>query len=170
MTGAGNDILRVSLNGREFTLRFLDPDAPYDPAAVTSAAVVPLLSDGRIVTAMLDRGIDIPGGHVEAEDASIEGTVRREAIEEAGIELGPLVLASVIELDYFGPDRLTYMLSYVATVVEFGPVSTEHESSGRRIVPIEEFLGEYQGESGGMQIILKRPLAAARQAGIDSEG
>ena len=168
--GMSEDVFRVSLDGREFTLRFLGPDAPYDPAAVTSAAVVPFLTDVRIVAAVLDRGIDLPGGHVEAEDTSIEETVRREALEEAGIEVGPLVLASVIESDYFGPSRLTFMLSYVAMVVGFGPVSTEHESFGRRIVSIEEFLSEYRGDSRDMQLILKRALSAARQAGIDSEG
>ena len=116
---------------------------------------------------MLDRGIDLPGGHVETEDTSVEETVRREALEEAGIELGPLVLASVIESDYFGPDRLTYMLSYVATVVGFGTVSTEHESSGRRIVSIEEFLSEYRGDSRGMQLILKRALDVAPRVAVE---
>lgn len=166
---ASEDVVRVSLDGRTFTCNYLGPDAPYDPSAVTSAAVVPILPDGRIVTAVLDRGIDLPGGHVAVEDASIEETIRREAFEEVGIELGPLVLASVIESDYFGPDRLTYMLNYVGMVVSFRPVSTEHESSGRRIVSIEEFLNEYRGDSHGMQILLRRALAAAPQSGSDPQ-
>ncbi|NOY56607.1 MAG: NUDIX domain-containing protein [Actinobacteria bacterium] len=167
---ASEDVVRVSLDGREFTCNYLGPEAPYEPAAVTSAAVVPLLPDGRIVAAALDRGIDLPGGHVVVEDASVEATVRREALEEAGIELGPLALASVIESDYFGPSRLTYMLNYVGMVVGFRPVSTEHESSGRRIVSIEEFLNEYRGDSHGMRIILQRALALAPHAGIDRKG
>jgi 8-oxo-dGTP diphosphatase len=155
------DIFRVFLDGREFTLKYLAPDASYDTPAVTSASVVPLLPDGRIVVAVLDRGIDLPGGHVAMEDESVEETVRREALEEAGVELGPLVLATVIESDYFGPSRLTYMLNYVAKVIGLRPASTEHEPLGRRIVSTEVFLKEYKGDLRGMRIILKRALAVA---------
>ena len=116
------DVFRVSLDGRDFKVAYLDGDAAYDASAVTAAAVVPFLPDGRLVAAILDRGVDLPGGHVARTDGSFEATVRREALEEAGIELGRLVLASVIESDYFGPSHLTYILNYVGEVVELGTV------------------------------------------------
>src|SRR5665811_906361 len=137
------DVFRVSLDGHEFTCTYLDRDAAYDTSAVTSASVVPFLADGRLVAAILDRGVDLPGGHVAVTDESFEATVRREALEEAGVRLGRLVLASVIESDYFGPSHLTYMLSYVGEVVELGTVSTEHESMGRRVLSVDEFLDGY---------------------------
>ena len=134
------DIRRVTLDGRPFALRYCPPETPFDSAAVTSVSVTPFQSDGRLVLALLDRGPDLPGGHVDADDSSFEVTARREAAEEAGIQLGSLKLACVIESDYFGPGEPTCMLNYAGFVKVLGAVESGSESSGRAIMTMEEFL------------------------------
>jgi len=52
---AAGQVVNFVLRGRGFM-------PPFD--AVTSVSVVPFTEDGRIVSVMLDRGIDLPGGHV----------------------------------------------------------------------------------------------------------
>jgi len=50
---------------------------PFD--AVTSVSVVPFTDDGRLVAVLLDRGIDLPGGHVQEGEQTVEEVARREA-------------------------------------------------------------------------------------------
>ncbi len=58
---------------------------------VTSVSVVPFADDGRMVAALLRRGVDLPGGHVQEGETSVEQVARREATEEADIRtLTPL--------------------------------------------------------------------------------
>ncbi|WP_239405012.1 NUDIX hydrolase [Frankia sp. Cj3] len=102
-------------------------------------------SDGLLVAADLARGLDIPGGHVQQHEKTIEQTVRREAWEEVRVRLGKLTLVEVIESDYFGADDVTYMVIYTAPVTRLAPWEAGHESAGRVILPPEEFLQRYHG-------------------------
>ncbi len=45
---------------------FVSLRAAFSPPfeQVTSVSVVPVTSDGRLVATVLDRGVDVPGGHV----------------------------------------------------------------------------------------------------------
>ncbi|MCK9893326.1 NUDIX hydrolase [Frankia sp. AgB32] len=119
------------------------PDPPID--RVTSAAAVVITDYGRLVLAELDRGPDIPGGHVRRDENSVDETVRREAWEEIRARLGELRPVEVIESDHFGPDDLTYMVIRAARVTELAPWVTTHESAGRLVIPPEDFLRRYRG-------------------------
>ncbi|WP_261575215.1 NUDIX hydrolase, partial [Frankia gtarii] len=129
----------------EMTLSCLgpSPDPPFEQ--VTSAAVVAVTDDGRLVVADLARGLDIPGGHVQRGESSIDETVRREAWEEVRVQLGVLHPVEVIESDYFGADDLTYMVIRTGRVAELGPWEATHESAGRVVIDPEEFLRSYRG-------------------------
>ncbi len=120
------------------------PDPPID--RVTSAAAVAITDDGRLVLAELDRGPDIPGGHVRRDETLADDTVRREAWEEIRARLGELRPVEVIESDHFGPDDLTYMVIRAARVTELAPWVATHESAGRLVIPPEDFLRRYRGD------------------------
>lgn len=75
-------------------VNFVDIGSSFLPAfeKITSVLVVPFTKDGLIVCALLDRGIDIPEGHVEVGEFTCEETGKREVIEEVGVTLGELNL------------------------------------------------------------------------------
>ncbi|SNQ48675.1 NUDIX family protein [Frankia canadensis] len=133
------------------------PDPPFE--RVTSAAVVALTGDGRLVVAELDRGLDIPGGHVQRGETSIDQTVRRETWEEVRARLGALLPVEVVESDYFGADDLSYMVIRAARVTELALWEPTHESAGRRLVTPEEFLAGYRGRPAFMRHLVTRALA-----------
>ncbi len=149
--------MRRSQRG-ETTLSCLgpSPDPPFEQ--VTSAAVVAVTDDGRLVVADLARGLDIPGGHVQRGESSIDETVRREAWEEVRARLGALHPVEVIESDYFGADDLTYMVIRTARITELGPWEATHESAGRVVIDPEEFLRSYRG---GDPILMRHLVTAA---------
>ena len=105
--------------------------------------VVPFTDEGLIVTALLQRGVDLPGGHVQDGERTIEEVARRKAIEEAGITLREVHAAEVLQSDYYGPDDLTYMVLAPAFVDEYRPFTPHEESRGRITLSVEEFLGRY---------------------------
>lgn len=120
---------------------------------ITSVAVVPLIRSDEMVAILLERGLDIPGGHVEATDDRVVGTVKREAYEEARISLAnPLYLIGIISSDYMGntPEQTTYMLITVGRVDRLDDFVAEFESTGREIVATSEFLERYTAGSHAM--------------------
>ncbi|MCW4458013.1 NUDIX domain-containing protein [Microbacterium sp. MPKO10] len=118
-----------------------------DLERVTAVAVVPVdTGSGGIVGVQLeDRGLDIPGGHRQHEDADLEATARRECWEEAKIEIDDLRLIDVIESDYYGsaPQQLTYMVIYGAVISRLEVFSPSSESLGRELADPLDFLERY---------------------------
>lgn len=127
---------------------------------VTSVAVVSFVEKNKMVAVRLKRGADIPGGHVETYDQGLTDTVRREAMEEAGIELGENIhLIGVIASNYKGPSRddITYMLITASNVSRILKNMPESESEGRAILDIDDFLSQYRaGSPQMMEEILSR--------------
>ena len=136
--------------GREFTLRSLGPtwEPPFEK--VTSVAVVPIdLETFKVVAVnLMDRGLDLPGGHTQVSDQGPLDTARRECAEEASIRIGVPVLVDVMESDFYGasPESLTYMLIYAADVAEMLPFEANEESADRVLVRPSEFLRGYSGD------------------------
>lgn len=125
-----------------------------NPERVTAVAVVPVeRSSGRVLGVRLaDRGLDIPGGHRQAEDADLAATARRECREEASVEVGDLFLLDVVESDHYGagPENLTYMVIYSAYIHRMLPFAASAESHGRELVSPSEFLHRYSAGDRGM--------------------
>ena len=134
-----------------------------DFGVVTSVAVLPFIDEHTIVAAQLERGIDIPGGHVEQFDVDATATVVREAQEEAGIELAqPIYLLGIIESDY--KDEPTYMLVMTTRVAKLNPYVPQLESLGREQVALDVFLRRYTANSGEMmKELCKRAKALSHE-------
>lgn len=127
--------------------RYLPPNTLFSPDKVTSVGVVPFTEDGEIMVVHLDRWWDIMGGHVQEWEYDFEEVARREALEEACIRIKDLKLSLVVESDYFGShtEDLTYILFYSASVDIIESFVPNHESFGRKVVKIDEFLRDYEG-------------------------
>lgn len=125
-----------------FRLREAGFVPPFD--AVTAVSTIAFTADGHIVAAEENRGPDLPGGHVQEGENSAEETARREADEEAGIELGAITLLRAIESDRYGsaPEELTYMLIVTALVTREGPVPP---GMCKHIMTVEEFKQQHRG-------------------------
>jgi 8-oxo-dGTP diphosphatase len=129
-------------------VNFVDLGNSFLPAfeKITSVLVVPFTQDSLIVCALLDRGIDLPGGHVQIGEFTCEETARREVMEEVGVSLGELKLVKVIQSDYYGsePEQLTYLVVMTGLVKDILSGDYIHESLGRSIINIDEFISQYQ--------------------------
>jgi 8-oxo-dGTP diphosphatase len=155
---------------RPVTFTGRGPSAAPPFEAVTSASVVAVTVDGRLVLADLARGLDIPGGHVRRNETSAEQTARREVWEETRAEVGELHPVEVIESDYFGTDDLTYMIIYAAWVTRLAPWRADHESAGRVLLEPEEFLSRFRGSDPDlMRRLVGQALAALRPGGPGSD-
>jgi 8-oxo-dGTP pyrophosphatase MutT (NUDIX family) len=129
-------------------VNFVDLGDAFLPAfeKITSVLVVPFTQDGLIVCALLDRGIDLPGGHVQIGEFTCEEAARREVMEEVGVSLGELKLVKVIQSDYYGSEveQLTYIVVMAGFVEDIFADDYIHESSGRSIIDVDEFISQYQ--------------------------
>jgi len=138
-----NKKTKVFLSGAEVTLTYLKSTELPDFKKITSASIIPFLPDGRMVSVSLDRGMDIPGGHKEACDKNLHDILKRESLEEAGIVIeNEIIIVQVILSDYYEDD--SYMVIATGFVKEMHePFIPKHESFGRKIVTVEEFLEKY---------------------------
>ena len=84
------DKVRIRSDRPTFTWVEASQCVPFDE--VTAVVVAPFTACGDIVAVVLARGVDIPGGHVQHRDLTVEDVARREAKEEAAILLGEVFL------------------------------------------------------------------------------
>lgn len=91
-----------------------------------------------------DRGLTIPGGHIE-DGESAEACLVREAAEEACAELANLTLLGFIEADHRANSNFdgkypvrSVQAIYRADVSAVCDFISHHESTGRRFVSIAE--------------------------------
>ena len=149
---------RETIKGKVVNLCLLNSiDSVPDHSLVTSASIIPFMESSLMVATVLQRGLDIPGGHVEASDNGIVQTIKRETYEEACLSLAdPLYLIGIIASDY-DPKKTTYMLITTGRVDALDDFVAIHESVGREILSPDDFLARYEaGPRDMMQELLKR--------------
>lgn len=123
---------------------------------VTSVGVIAFTREGKVAVTLQSRGFDIPGGHVQRGDRSLEETARREALEEARVTLGKVEYLGALRSNYYSePTYIVLMAAMVEQVLPFAP-SPDHRL--RLFLTPEQFASVYSaGDRERMQ-------AAVRQA------
>jgi 8-oxo-dGTP diphosphatase len=145
-------------------LSWFDPAVVPDRRDVSVVMIVPFAVEGWVVVVRLGRGVELPGGHVLAEDRSLEDAARREAWEEARITLGPLAVAQVIRVDYLTePPTTTHIVVYTGRVLRMAPFDRAHESLARIVVSSEDFIDRYgTGTRDDRRVLIAEAGAALR--------
>lgn len=124
-------------------------------------------TEGAILLCDIDgRGLTIPGGHIEPGE-SIEDCLRREAHEEACVDLGRTMLLGYIEADHSGnsaydgpyPERSVQAIfrAEIDVVNEFTP---RFEAGRRVVVPVAEVPALHHEWNAVLQAALDSAIAA----------
>lgn len=131
---------------KEYSLKYLPGNSRYSEDRVTSVHVIAFDTSGRILVVKNKRGFDIPGGHREKVDKTLEDTARREALEEGAVTLSDLTPCAVIESNYLGDGAadLTYMVVMTGLIKEALNFKPTKEISERSLMSVSAFLDEYK--------------------------
>jgi ADP-ribose pyrophosphatase YjhB (NUDIX family) len=116
-----------------------DVNPPVDICGTAFAFA--FIEDMMLLTRLVKRGWDIPGGHIETGE-SPEQAVIRETIEETQVVVEPLELVGVQELEVFGSlprdgwtAPLSTQLFYLCRVIEILPFIPTRETTERDFLP-----------------------------------
>ncbi len=107
---------------------------------ITSSLAFAFAGDRFLMTRLVERDWDIPGGHIEAGE-SAEEAMRREVYEETGAQLGDVALFAqqkfVIHAPkptgYKYPHPVSHQVFYLAQVVALDAFDATAESHERRL-------------------------------------
>ncbi len=108
------------------------------PADVCATAFAfAFIGNRMLMTRLVRRGWDIPGGHIEQGESPEQAAIR-ETTEETQVLVEPLELIGIQELEVFGPlprdgwsNPLRAQLFYLCRVVDILPFSPTHEATER---------------------------------------
>lgn len=123
----------------------IEQDLAWLPKPNACQLVLSFLGDRLLMTELVRRGWDIPGGHVEAGEQP-EETARREVYEETGATLGPLHPLGYHRLHLLGPRPeayrypypVCYQAFYYAQVTALPDFPATTETRGRALFPPSE--------------------------------
>lgn len=147
---------KVKPEERKWFVQIVKSESLPPHAEVTAVATVACLGD-KILFIRNKRGWDIPGGHVEEIDESIEQTAKRELLEEACAECGEFRLVGYMISDFY-PDRETYIAILKTEVTSLFNFSPQHETVERKLMSPKECKEFYYGNSALIEGLLKVAL------------
>jgi len=129
-----------------------------------TAHCVPVTEDGKIVAVdVVNRGVDIPGGHIEDGEAAVTA-MSRETYEEASITLGESTLIDVWKAssdnELIGLSTKPYLLVYVARVKSVDEFVPNQEVRARLFLAPDEFVLQYFGDKKQAEAMVGRAMAA----------
>ena len=130
-----------------------------DMEQITSVSIIPFNKERKIVAALLShRGLDIPGGHTEVEDTSLEDVARRETLEEICATLADdLKVAGIIQSSRQRNGKPTYMVVMTGSIQELLPLNfaPDEKSIGRKEVSVGEFVSGYKSLSFMSELVAR---------------
>ncbi len=150
------------VKGKTVNFTLLEGLTLPEKAKITSVACIPYIKSEDIVVTKLERGYDIPGGHVENSDNTLLDALKRELSEEVGLIIGDSVkIIGVISSDYYGSSKedISYMVitttqNIIKLEDDFEP---QLESLGREVMSDKNFLAYYKaGDKTLMNILVMR--------------
>jgi 8-oxo-dGTP pyrophosphatase MutT (NUDIX family) len=146
----------------ETQFEVVPPDADVPFSRITAVAVVALLRSGEIVSVVQRRGIDIPGGHVQEGETSIEEVAMREAREEAEITLEPIIPIAYLRsptplADGTCPSYIAVVGAFVRDLLPF----ENRDEEARVICSVDNFVDRY---SAGDRAIMRTLVEMASEA------
>lgn len=114
-----------------------------DDDLCTSAYVL-VFHKGRVLMADQDRGIDVPGGHIDPGETPHEAMCR-EAREETGVIVKSAEIFAVQKIEVFSdapedyqyPHPVSYQIFYVCKNFEMGDFIEDEDSSGPVWIDLE---------------------------------
>ena len=89
--------VKTKSKSQEIEMRFYKAPHDYDAAMLSGVIIYVFDAQDRVLTMKDKKSFRILSGLVEWDDDTIEDTVRREALEQARIILGPVTVAAVVE-------------------------------------------------------------------------
>lgn len=139
-----NPVFVQTIKDKKVTFEVMPYTDVIDFSSITSVSVIAFNKEEKILSVMLEhRGVDIPGGHVEAYETNIYETIKREAMEEACVSLKGIQPIALIKSDY-NSEKETYMVIMAGRVDEEYPFKAEYESTQRFYLNVENFLKDYK--------------------------
>ncbi len=129
-----------------------------------SSHCIPFTADGKIVAVnIINRGVDIPGGHIDNNETAIQA-MQRETLEEAQISVENPVLIDVWRLTSINAElgllQKPYLLLYKADVVSIKDFVPNEEVHERLILQPDDFIAKYFGDKQQARIMVASALAA----------
>ncbi len=107
------------------------------PPELCTAAYVLAFDGDNLLMADLDRGVEMPGGHIDPGETP-EQAMRREVLEETGATVGAARLFAVQKMTITGPKPegytypypVSFQLIYIAQGVKQGTFIRDDDSKG----------------------------------------
>lgn len=150
-----------TIKARSLGLSFIPP-----LEQTITAHCVPVTSDGKVVAVdVINRGIDMPGGHIDPGETA-EDAMHRETHEETFVTVGEPILIDVWQLssdnERIGLTEKPYLLLYAAKVVSIEEFTPNDEVSRRLILTPDEFVDQYFGDKAQARKMVDQAITTLR--------
>lgn len=136
-------------------IEFVNLTLGIDPTKIETSKISAIflvgIKDGMILAVRNERGWDIPGGYVDAEDANLHSALVREVDEESGVVLEKAEPFALIHFD--GKDKS--MLFYVSDTFKLEEFISKEDAFERQMMLISEFLEKYNWKKNVIQPIIE---------------
>lgn len=150
-----NNSLKSRIEPVSLKIEFVNLTLGIDPSNIeaknVSAVFLVGIKDGMILAARNERGWDIPGGHVEDEDANLYAALVREVDEESGVVLQKAEPFALMQFDGKGK----VMLFYVSDAFKLEEFTPKEDAFERQMMSIAEFLEKYNWKKNVIQPIIE---------------